>query len=85
MASHSSILAWKIPQTEEPGIVHGGKESDMRVHTHTHAPESRVLSHRIILLMPVCHRDRMVKHIFFNTDIILIFPPLSSDIILIFT
>ena len=30
MATHSSILAWKIPQTEEPGRLHGGgKESDM--------------------------------------------------------
>ena len=32
MASHSSILAWKIPRTEEPGkaIVHGvAKESAM--------------------------------------------------------
>ena len=32
MASHSSILAWKIPRTEEPGkaIVHGvAKESDL--------------------------------------------------------
>ena len=32
MATHSSILAWKIPQTEEPGRlqkVHGAaKESD---------------------------------------------------------
>ena len=38
MATHSSILAWKIPWTEE----HGGynpfddKESDTTVHTHTH-------------------------------------------------
>ena len=63
MASHSSILAWKIPQTEEPGIVHGGKESDMRVHTHTHAPESRVLSHRIILLMPFCPCDRLASEV----------------------
>ena len=25
MAAHSSILAWKIPQTEEPGSLHGGR------------------------------------------------------------
>ena len=40
MATHSSILAWKMPWTEEPGRLHpwGGKELDMteRVHTHTH-------------------------------------------------
>ena len=31
MATHSSILAWKIPQTEEPGRLYpcGCKESDM--------------------------------------------------------
>ena len=36
MATHSSILAWKIPWTEEPdGAVHGvAKESDMTEHAH---------------------------------------------------
>ena len=32
MATHSSILAWEIPWTEEPGglyIVHGVSESDV--------------------------------------------------------
>ena len=31
MAAHSSILAWRIPWTEEPGDLQswGGKESDM--------------------------------------------------------
>ena len=31
MATHSSILAWKIPWTEEPGGIEsmGHKESDM--------------------------------------------------------
>ena len=32
MATHSSILAWEIPWTEEPGRLHGVK----RVHTHIH-------------------------------------------------
>ena len=39
MATHSSILARKIPWTEEPGRVPGGcKESDMteRLHFHFH-------------------------------------------------
>ena len=37
MATHSSILAWRIPWTEEPGwaIVHGvTKESDTTKHAH---------------------------------------------------
>ena len=29
MATHSSILAWRIPGTEEPGSSWGHKESDM--------------------------------------------------------
>ena len=32
MATHSSIFAWKIPWTEEPGV--GFKESDMTEHAH---------------------------------------------------
>ena len=38
MATHSSILAWKIPWAEEPwqAIVHGGhKELDMTEHAQT--------------------------------------------------
>jgi len=26
MAAHSSILAWRIPWTEEPGRLHGGSQ-----------------------------------------------------------
>ena len=42
MAVHSSILAWKIPWTEEPSGLQswGHEESDklsMHTHTHTHA------------------------------------------------
>ena len=41
MATHSHILAWKIPWTEEPGGLYsmGHKESDTteRLNKHTHA------------------------------------------------
>ena len=33
MATHSSILAWEIPWTEEPGKSTGRKESDTTEHT----------------------------------------------------
>ena len=38
MAIHSSVLAWKIPQTEEPGGQQyvGRKESDTTEHIHAH-------------------------------------------------
>ena len=36
MATHSRILAWKIPWTEEPGGLQstGSQEFDMTEHTH---------------------------------------------------
>ena len=47
MATHSSILAWKIPWTEEPGRLQSmsHKESDMTelLDTHTHASLSNKL------------------------------------------
>ena len=39
MATHSSILAWRIPWTEDPGRLYSPeacKESDMMEHEHTH-------------------------------------------------
>ena len=45
MATHSSILAWKIPWTEEPGEPQstGLQESDMTEHTFK-APQDTTLS-----------------------------------------
>ena len=40
MATHSGILAWRIPQTEEPGGLQSmgsGKESDTTERLNTHA------------------------------------------------
>ena len=35
MATHSSILAWKIPWMKEPGMLHSGrKKSDMTERLH---------------------------------------------------
>ena len=38
MATHSSVLAWRIPWMEEPGGLspRGCKELDMTEHAHTH-------------------------------------------------
>ena len=35
MATHSSILAWRIPWTEEPGVLQS-MDSQRVTHTHTH-------------------------------------------------
>ena len=42
MATHSSILAWRIPWMEEPGGLQVRKESDMteRLHFHFHGTYS---------------------------------------------
>ena len=49
MATHSSILAWRIPRTEEPGGVQppgGHKESNTaeRTHTHTHTRNENIFT-----------------------------------------
>ena len=43
IATHSSILAWIIPLTEEPGrpTVHEVAESDTTEHTRTHVNSMR--------------------------------------------
>ena len=60
MTTHSSILAWRIPWTEEPGGLHRGKLSpwgskeldtteQLNTHIHTHTLLSlklSTLSHR---------------------------------------
>ena len=47
MATHSSILAWRIPRTEEPGRLYspwGRKESDMTGLTyHSCTPLPRII------------------------------------------
>ena len=44
VAAHSSILAWRIPWTEEPGGLQsmGHKESDMPEQLSTHAHTSQI-------------------------------------------
>ena len=44
MATYSSILAWKIPRTEEPGGYSpwGHKESDTTKHASKHSTSSRL-------------------------------------------
>ena len=61
MAAQSSILAWKIPWTEEPGSPWGPKESDrteqLSIHTqtHTHTHTHTHTDHMYIFLLV---RDR---------------------------
>ena len=54
MAPHSSILAWKIPWTEEPGWLHGVSKSrtrlsDFTLFFHFHALEKEMATHSSVL------------------------------------
>ena len=50
MATHSSILAWRIPWTEEPSSPQGRKESDTteRLHSLTHSAQCSWLSDALV-------------------------------------
>ena len=59
MATYSSILAWRIPWTEEPGGLQSmglqrvGHDQATNTHTHTHPPQhisTIMISYRIFLL-----------------------------------
>ena len=39
MATHSSILAWRVPWTEEPGVTKS--QTGLKQRTRTHAPGER--------------------------------------------
>ena len=51
MATHSSIVAWKIPRTEEPGELQsmGLQRLDMTEYTHTTVHEGSPLSSSILI------------------------------------
>ena len=64
MATHSSILAWEIPWTEEPGglqlqrIRHNWPTEHARTrthtHTHTHSTRRLFIQHTFILISAEC-------------------------------
>ena len=56
MATHSSVLAWKVPWTEEPGrlVVHGvatrrTRVSDFTFTMYFHALEEEMATHSSVL------------------------------------
>ena len=59
MATPSSILAWKIPQAEEPGGLQSmewqsqTRLGDQRMHTHTHA-HTHTYTHCVVCLLYMC-------------------------------
>ena len=59
MAAHSSILAWKIPWTEEPGgvTVRQIAESDTAEHT---AQQQRCSLQSVLVLPCLCVEDKVM-------------------------
>ena len=53
MATHSSILAWRIPWTEEPGGSHG-QENPMDREVHGVSKSRTRLSMHVLLQSPQC-------------------------------
>ena len=57
MATHSSILAWKIPWTEEPGGVQAGcKESDM-----TEPSTAQIMNYKLQKYLNIPPSERELK------------------------
>ena len=56
MATHSSILAWRIPQTEEPRRLspRGPKESDTTDHARSHWASASAIPLACDGLLPSC-------------------------------
>ena len=62
MASHSSILAWEIPRTEEPGGLQsiGSQELDMTEPPLPHCRSRKICSSRTQALEPDCSTQILV-------------------------
>ena len=57
MATHSSILAWEIPRTEDPGWLQSKKSwTQLSTHMHTHTLGSAHLKWAMAIL-PIIQAD----------------------------
>ena len=60
MATHSGILAWRIPQTEEPGGLQStGSRRVGRLHMQTHKRKRNMQLWVGVFTVP-CYRERSV-------------------------
>ena len=72
MATHSSILAWKIPGTEESGVAK--KQTQLTTHTHlpsTIQPQTRTLTQTYIPIHITTHTHLLtvLTHIYMLSNI----------------
>jgi len=61
MATHSSILAWRIPWTEEPGGLQsmGSQKSWTQLSTHTHTKALKTLQK---IQFTICYRSLIGRY-----------------------
>ena len=71
MATHTSILAWKIPWAEEPGGPWGRKQTQLNTcsHTHTHTHTHIHKLKQIIICLMTYDMLILVSIKRFETDI----------------
>ena len=79
MATHSSILAWKIPWTEEPGGLQSMGLQRLRhdrvtnTHTHIHVYILRLLSitsyYKILNIFPVLYSKALLLMFFMHSSL----------------
>ena len=75
MATHSSILAWRIPWTEEPGILYGVMKSWIRLSDftftfHFHALEKEMATHSSVLAWKIPETGSLVGyHLWGRTEL----------------
>ena len=61
MATHSSILAWRVPWTEEPGkLVHRVEKSQTRLSNFTHSPFTKITC---VLTFPPASLEQFLRAI----------------------
>ena len=56
MGTHSSILAWKIPWTEEPGGLQSTGRKDLDITEHTQPTTTCGIEYRRVRLFSLCER-----------------------------
>ena len=89
MATHASILAWKIPWTEEPGGLQsmglkrvGCDQARARRHTHTHTHTHTELVYNVVVVSGVQQIESVINipyiYSFFFFKILFPYRPLKS-------
>ena len=87
IATHSSILAWRIPGTEEPGGLRAGHDWASNTHTHTHTQRQAGVQVFIIIQFFQFFKKFAIKKKplqWWETELFSFFQKASSKIVFVF-